>query len=314
MENRVPPPSIGEVASGEILDLAFAWLSRLWAALDALVLKAVAIVLGRRLRLARGCYHLPGQEGEKRGAKAAIREVCGHLKENTFVFRTDVKCYYASIDHNLLLEQLRKWVQRRGSEASDDPCLLGLVEQYARRTMDENCLYSTVQRGISLGCPLSPIMGALYLALLDKRMESTGLFYVRFMDDWVILAPTRWSLRRAVKLVNQTLAELKLEPHPDQTFLGRIERGFTFLGYQISGAGVIGVAPSAYAAFQERLVRLYEQNATPDELRRRVGQYVRRWRQWAVSGLGNWAETSGWFAEGLLPSSTQAAQVFPSAS
>jgi hypothetical protein len=29
------------------------------------------------------------------------------------------------------------------------------------------------------------------------------------------------ALRRAVRRVNQTLAELKVEPHPDKTFIGR---------------------------------------------------------------------------------------------
>jgi hypothetical protein len=38
-----------------------------------------------------------------------------------------------------------------------------------------------------------------------------GLFYVRFMDDWVILAPTRWKLRGAVKAVQELMGELKLE-------------------------------------------------------------------------------------------------------
>lgn len=69
--------------------------------------------------------------------------------------------------------------------------------------MDENCLYTTVTRGISPGCPLSPVMAALYLEPLDRRMEATGLAYARFMDDWVILAPTRWSLRRAVRTLHQ---------------------------------------------------------------------------------------------------------------
>ena len=52
-----------------------------------------------------------------------------------------------------------------------------------------SCLYATVTRGISLGCPLSPLMAALYLELMDRRLETTGLTYARFMDDWVILAP-----------------------------------------------------------------------------------------------------------------------------
>jgi hypothetical protein len=32
-----------------------------------------------------------------------------------------------------------------------------------------------------------------------------GLFYVRFMDDWVILAPTRWKLRGAVRAVQELM-------------------------------------------------------------------------------------------------------------
>ncbi len=34
-----------------------------------------------------------------------------------------------------------------------------------------------------LGCLLSPLIGAFILNVLDRRMESSGLLYVRFMDD-----------------------------------------------------------------------------------------------------------------------------------
>jgi hypothetical protein len=51
-----------------------------------------------------------------------------------------------------------------------------------------------------------------------------GLFYVRFMDDILVLAPTRWKLRRAVTVVNQVLGSLRLEKHPDKTLIGRTER------------------------------------------------------------------------------------------
>ncbi len=38
---------------------------------------------------------------------------------------------------------------------------------------------------------------------MAKRMERSGLFYVRFMDDILVLAPTRWRLWKAVKAVNE---------------------------------------------------------------------------------------------------------------
>jgi hypothetical protein len=101
-----------------------------------------------------------------------------------------------------------------------------------RRTIYDGGLYEDVTQGISLGCPLSPLMGALYLLPLDKQMEETGLFYARFMNDWVVLAPGRWNLRAAVRCVNRTLAELKVQQRPDETFIGRISRGFDFLGYR----------------------------------------------------------------------------------
>ena len=82
----------------------------------------------------------------------------------------------------------------------------------------------------------------MYLKRLDERMATLGLFYARFMDDWVVLAPTRWKLRKAVRIVNETLAELKVEQHPDKTFIGRISRGFEFLGYAITTPGIVGVA------------------------------------------------------------------------
>ncbi len=81
-------------------------------------------------------------------------------------------------------------------------------------------------------------MGAFFLHELDQRMERTGLFYVRFMDDILVLAPSRWKLRCAVKAVNEVLVSLSLEKHPDKTFIGRIERGFDFLGYHFGQEGL----------------------------------------------------------------------------
>jgi RNA-directed DNA polymerase len=244
----------------------------LWSSRDALVLKAMAIVLTGHLapRLPKSCYHLVGNGG----SKAAVRYVASRLRGQTFVFRTDVNRYYASIDHDILFAQLKQYIA--------DPGVLDLLWQYLRRMVYDEGLYQDVTCGIPMGCPLSPLMGAIYLVPLDERMAQCGVCYIRFMDDWVVLAPTRWKLRAAVRCVNQTLAELKMEQHPDKTFVGRISRGFDFLGYRLAPAGVVGVAWASVHQCVERISRLYEQGA--DAIR--IGQYVVRWWTWVRSGMG----------------------------
>jgi hypothetical protein len=97
-----------------------------------------------------------------------------------------------------------------------------------------------------------------------------------------ILAASLFPLRAAIRLVNETLAELKVEQHPDKTFIGRISRGFDFLGYVFSATG-LEVAAQAVEHCVERVTQLYERGA--DLVR--IGAYVRCWKRWARSGLGD---------------------------
>ena len=39
-------------------------------------------------------------------------------------------------------------------------------------------------------------------------MPESGPFYLDFMDDILVLSPTRWRLRKAVKAVNEVLGSL----------------------------------------------------------------------------------------------------------
>jgi hypothetical protein len=82
----------------------------LWSAHDALVLKALALVLGQHLRVSRRCVHVKGHGG----AKAAIRQIMHWLPGARFVLKTDVKSYYASIGHVALLDLLAEAVRDRG--------------------------------------------------------------------------------------------------------------------------------------------------------------------------------------------------------
>jgi len=70
-------------------------------------------------------------------------------------------------------------------------------------------------------------------------MERTGLFYVRFMHDIMLLNPARRWLPKTVKVVNQVLGSLWLDKHPEKTFIGGRERGLRlpWLSLQPEGPG-----------------------------------------------------------------------------
>ncbi len=100
------------------------------------------------------------------------------------------------------------------------------------------------------------------------------------MDDWVVIAPTRWKLRSAIRIVNEILNVLRVEKHPDKTFIGCVERGFDFLGYYLK-PGILGVSVVTINNCVDRISRLYEQGASIE----RIGEYWNRFLRWLHAGI-----------------------------
>ncbi len=76
----------------------------------------------------------------------------------------------------------------------------------------------------------------------------------------------------------------ELEKHPDKTLIGRIEKGFDFLGYHFGPDG-LGVARATIEKFIKRASRLYEQERERPDGPSALGMYVRRWKGWVKGGL-----------------------------
>ena len=245
----------------------------LWSAADALVAKALAMAIAPLLGISKRCTHTKGNGG----LKGAVRAVQRNSPRFRFFIRTDVKAYYESIDQHLLLAQLATWIKDRRA--------MNLLSQFIGRTVEYGGVYRDIRRGIGRGSPLSPLLGALYLDAVDRAMTRRGLFYVRYMDDILVMARTRWHLRKAIKTLNRGLEELRLSKHPDKTSIGRIERGFDFLGYRFS-RGRLQLACTTLDNMRSTLHRLYEQKNADPQRSAILGTYLRRWRGWATGGLG----------------------------
>jgi RNA-directed DNA polymerase len=249
------------LASGETIAL--------WSARDALVIKVLTWIIQEAIQplLSRTCYHVKGHGG----LKGAVREVLDNYPHYRFLCKTDVKSYYDSIDHLTLMLKLHDCI--------GDRTIIGYVWQFLNRCVEWGGLYQDIKRGIPRGASLSPLLGAFYLLDLDRRMERLDVRYFRYMDDILILAPTRWKLKRAIRVLNETFNELKLEKHPDKTSMGRIEKGFDVLGYHFSPQGLL-LAQKTIDNFVEKALRLYEQEP-PHLSMKRLGEYSHRWVGWA---------------------------------
>jgi RNA-directed DNA polymerase len=268
------PLSVVIKANGKIIHL--------WSSQDALVLKMLAMSLPSALGLSSLCTYIKGHGG----LKATVNAVQAALPAYAYVMKTDVKRYYESIDHTILLKQFDKHIA--------DPFIWRLLVQFVKRTVEYGGNFTDVKKGISRGCSLSPVIAAYYLTGLDEQMASDNrCFYIRYMDDIIVLAKNHWQLRKVVRVVNQAFNSLKVEQAPDKTFIGRIEKGFDFLGYRFGQQG-LALAEKTVLNTMNRMHRLYEQKKTAclDKGNAAcLGAYWRRWLSWAGGGLAvelNW--------------------------
>lgn len=259
-----------------------------WNAQDALVLKWVALQVENRLPTHARCAHIKGHGG----GRQSVRDVWLALQsgEYAFIYRTDIRGYYRHIRKQQVLSQVKWHIA--------DSVLVGLIEQYLYYSVEDGGEFYTPEHGICRGCALSPLIGASLLHHVDGYFNAQeGVFYTRYMDDFVVLTRSRWQLRRGVKQLHEFFNLGGFETHPDKTQLGRIEHGFDWLGVWFTPTGTT-IAPRALENHHARRVRLYEQaqrrKLSPTETESRVRAYEARWNIWAEGML-----TGGHYAPGV---------------
>lgn len=161
-----------------------------------------------------------------RGCKDALRKVDALLKAGyTHVVDADIRSYFDTIDHGLLLEEVKREVA--------DGKVLDLVGRYLKQQVLEDAKAWTPEAGTPQGAVISPLLANIYLHPVDVALEAAGYAMVRYADDLVILCRTETEARCALELLQAELNRRKLTLHPEKTRLvdAALPGGFDFLGY-----------------------------------------------------------------------------------
>jgi RNA-directed DNA polymerase len=161
-----------------------------------------------------------------RGCKDALRRVDGLVKAGyKYTVDVDLKSYFDTIPHDLLIKELRKYVA--------DNRAIGLVEKFLQAEIVDGKDRWVPKTGAPQGAIISPLLSNLYLNDLDHVMAGQGYQMTRYADDLVIQCRTREEAESALALVSAWVTERGLMLHPTKTKIVHVdEEGFEFLGYR----------------------------------------------------------------------------------
>ena len=160
-----------------------------------------------------------------RKASSNGRKISDPFNNNSirgFVLKADIKHYFATMNQEILINILRKNVK--------DEDFIKLV-----KIVLENFDSEVKGRGVPLGNYTSQFFANVYLNRLDYFVKHRlkAKYYIRYVDDFVILHKDRKVLEEYFVKINNYLKHLKLELHPEKSAIHPLRNGITFLGYRI---------------------------------------------------------------------------------
>ena len=160
------------------------------------------------------------------GCKDALRRVDALLHQGyAYVVDADLKSYFDTIPHDLLMARIREKI-------ADNP-VLALVDSFLRQRVMDTLEGWIPETGTPQGAVMSPLLSNIYLDPLDHLMAGHHIQMVRYADDFVILCRTEGEALRALALVQTWTAQASLTMHPVKTRIvdATAPGGFDFLGY-----------------------------------------------------------------------------------
>lgn len=133
-----------------------------------------------------------------RDCHKAVNKVLEYLNDGyEWVVDFDIEKYFDTVNHDRLISTLRERVK--------DDKTLHLIRTFLKAGVMEDGLNSPTVEGVPQGGPLSPILSNIYLDKLDKELESRGLHFVRYADDFDIFVKSEMAANRVMKSVSSWL-------------------------------------------------------------------------------------------------------------
>ena len=193
------------------------------------------------------------------GSHRALRKFARACKEYRWVLQVDIRLYFPSIDHQILMGQLRDRISCTETLWLLERILAnGAVPGPAIDSFPGDSLLTPLERarGLPIGNLSSQFLANFHLDRFDHTVRCLeGIrTYLRYVDDCALFADQKEPLLRAKLRIEQELAFLRLRPHPLKTQIRRTRDGASFVGFHVV-RGIIRVRNHNLIRGRRRLKR-----------------------------------------------------------
>jgi retron-type reverse transcriptase len=179
-----------------------------------------------------------------KGSHRAVKRLQYFIKKTKnkhskiYCLKCDISKCFPSINQEILLKLIQKRIT--------DPDIIWLIKIILRSFKTNNQFdhlfnpnspfIKNKNKGIPIGNLTSQLFVNIYLDPLDKfvKHQVKAKYYLRYVDDFIILHPSKKFLHQSLKKIEDFLNyQLYLELHPKKQAIFPIEKGVDFLGFVV---------------------------------------------------------------------------------
>ena len=157
------------------------------------------------------------------------RKVSKNNSRKCFLLKADIKHYFREINHKILSSIIKRKIS--------DERTLWLIKKILQNPIAERETqdFAINLKGMPLGNLTSQFFANVYLNELDQfvKHKLKAKYYIRYVDDFVILNKSKNQLRIWKREIEKFLEErLNLELHLDKSKIILLDRGVDFVGFR----------------------------------------------------------------------------------
>lgn len=185
---------------------------------------------------------------------AAIHAVLAAIGDGaTHVAFADIRAFFTKIPKPLVTSVISKTTRDAEFTAFFEEAiaveLTNLVD-----LREKSALFPIYEIGVAQGNSLSPLLGNILLHDFDRQMNEGDCRCVRYIDDFIILAPSSSAAKARMKKAINILSEVDMTLSEEKTLAVplRVEEKFDFLGIEFN-SGRIRPAQKAIERFEKNI-------------------------------------------------------------